>query len=424
MNVLILGSGGREHTFAWKIAQSTKCEKLFVAPGNAGTQLIAINKNLNLGDFDSIASFIKEESVEMMIVGPEGPLVDGIRDYFESNSEFESLMIVGPGKHGATLEGSKDFSKKFLKRHNIPTAGYETFTKQNYEEGLKYIEDHKLPVVLKADGLAAGKGVVISETHDHAKNTFKEMIIDSKFGVASDRVVIEEYLSGIELSVFVLTDGDSYIILPEAKDYKRIGEGDIGLNTGGMGAISPVHFANEEFLDKVEKKIIKPTIEGLKEDNIAYQGFVFIGLMSVNGEPSVIEYNVRMGDPETEVVFPRIKNDVLEVFEALCTGTLSKINLQIDERVASTVIMVAEGYPEEYRKGDLIANLEKVTNGIVFHGGTLNSDNNIVTNGGRVLACTSLADSLEDALNGSLNMAETISWDGKYYRKDIGFDLK
>lgn len=424
MNVLILGSGGREHAFAWKIAQSTKCKKLFVAPGNAGTSKIATNININVNDFDGIADFVKNEKIDIIVVGPEDPLVNGIKDYFEYNSEFENLLIVGPGKLGATLEGSKDFSKSFLQRHNIPTAAYATFTAENYEEGLKYLGNHTLPIVLKADGLAAGKGVVISETTEHAKTTFKEMIVDSKFGDASAKVVVEEFLTGIELSVFVLSDGDSYVILPEAKDYKRIGEGDKGLNTGGMGAISPVPFAHGEFLEKVEERIIKPTVDGLKADEIPYQGFIFIGLMNVNGEPFVIEYNVRMGDPETEAVLPRIKNDFLEVLEASCTGNLSKINLQIDEKTATTVIMVADGYPEEYKKGGIITGLDKKTNSIVFHSGTKEVDDNIVTNGGRVMAITSLGDTMEKALECSFETANAINWEGKYFRKDIGFDLK
>ena len=424
MNVLILGSGGREHTFAWKISQSTNCEKLFVAPGNAGTNEIAKNINIDISSFDEIATTVQNEGVNMLVVGPEAPLVDGIRDYFESKEEFDELMIVGPGKLGATLEGSKDFTKQFLQRHNIPTAAYATFTSDNYGEGIKYLEKQNLPIVLKADGLAAGKGVVICESHEYAQKVFKEMLLDSKFGEASSKVVVEEFLSGIELSVFVLTDGESYITLPEAKDYKRIGEGDTGLNTGGMGAISPVPFADEDFLKKVEEKVTKPTIEGLQKDNIPYQGFIFIGLMNVNGEPYVIEYNVRMGDPETEAVLPRIKNDFLEVLEASCTGKLNNINLQIDEKVATTVILVAGGYPESYEKGNPISGFENVSDSIVFHAGTKHEGDQIITNGGRVIAVTSLSKDLNGALEKSFKTAEGINWKDKYYRKDIGFDLK
>ena len=425
MNVLILGSGGREHAFAWKIAQSTKCDNLFVAPGNAGTHDLATNINLDIMNFDQVSSFIKDENIHMVLIGPEAPLVEGIRDYLESDSELDHLLIVGPSKLGASLEGSKDFSKEFLFKHNIPTAAYATFTSDNYDEGVKYLEKHTLPIVLKADGLAAGKGVVIAETIDQAKLTFKEMLLDAKFGDASLKVVVEEYLKGIELSVFVLTDGDSYVILPEAKDYKRIGEGDKGLNTGGMGAISPVPFAHDGFLDKVEELVVKPTINGLKEDGIDYQGFIFIGLMNVGGEPYVIEYNVRMGDPETEAVLPRIKSDFLDVLEASCNRNLSKINLQIDEDYVTTVIMVAEGYPESYRKGDVVSNLDQKINqnSVLFHAGTKVEGDTVITNGGRVMACSSKGKSIEEALENSYELANTINWEGKYFRKDIGFDL-
>lgn len=423
MNILILGSGGREHTFAWKIAQSTRCKKIYVAPGNAGTSQIAINIDINPLNFNEVANFISQEAINMLIVGPEAPLVKGIRDFFENHDDFQELMIVGPGKLGATLEGSKDFTKKFLQRHDIPTASYATFTEDNYQEGVKYLENHSLPIVLKADGLAAGKGVLICETLDEAKKYFKEMILDAKFGNASNKVVVEEYLKGIELSVFILTDGESYVTLPEAKDYKRVGEGDTGLNTGGMGAISPVPFANDDFMQKVENKIIQPTINGLIKDKIPYQGFIFIGLMKVKNEPYVIEYNVRMGDPETEVVIPRIKNDFLEVLEASCSGNLSKIKIQTNSKLASTIIMVAGGYPQEYQKGNTITGLDNKTNSIIFHSGTAIINDQIVTNGGRVLAITSLSNSLDEALNQSYLTANNINWENNYYRKDIGLDV-
>lgn len=423
MNVLILGSGGREHTFAWKIAQSTKCGNLFVAPGNAGTHQVATNVAIDPANFEEIGKFIQSEDIHMLVVGPEAPLVAGIRDYFENEEGYQSLMIVGPGKKGAKLEGSKDFSKAFMQRHNIPTAKYATFTLENFEEGTAYIQQHPLPIVIKADGLAAGKGVVIAESHQEAQTCFNDMIKNLKFGEASAKVVIEEFLEGIELSVFVLTDGDGYVILPEAKDYKRIGEGDTGLNTGGMGAVSPVPFVDGAFMELVDERIIQPTVDGLKKDDIPYQGFIFIGLMNVNGDPYVIEYNVRMGDPETEVVLPRIKNDFLDLLESSCTGHLGKVNINVTEEFATTAILVAGGYPEVYEKGNVITHLDGIKNGIIFHAGTIQKDSEIVTNGGRVIACTSMGKTMEDALEGTFEAAEQIQWNNKYYRKDIGKDL-
>lgn len=429
MNILILGSGGREHAFAWKLSQSKKLGKLFIAPGNAGTACFGTNVNISITDFDAVKKLVLENNINMVLVGPEDPLVKGIHDFFLADVQLKNIPVVGPKKDGAQLEGSKDFSKRFMIRHHIPTARYETFTKETLNEGLKFLETLQPPYVLKADGLAGGKGVVIPTTLEDAKKELTEMLSNAKFGNASAKVVIEEFLKGIELSVFVLTDGNSYKILPSAKDYKRIGEGDTGLNTGGMGAISPVPFADEAFIKKVEDRVIIPTINGLKQEGIVYKGFIFIGLMNNNGEPYVIEYNVRMGDPETEVVIPRIKSDLLDLFEGVANGNLNEKNIELDNRFATTVMLVAGGYPEEYKKGDVITGLESVEDSIVFQAGTtqlLTPDSQLqtVTNGGRVIAITSYGNTMEEALEKSFANAKRIEYKGKYYRRDIGNDLR
>ena len=423
MNVLILGSGGREHTFAWKIAQSSSCNKLFIAPGNAGTEKVGNNVDIDVNDFKSIKSLVISENIEIVIVGPEDPLVNGIYNFFKKDKFLKKVSLIGPSKEGAKLEGSKEFAKEFMFRHNIPTAKYKTFTIDNLKLGYDYLEKLSPPYVLKADGLAAGKGVLILNQLQDAKDELKAMITNQKFGNASSKVVIEEFLDGIELSVFVLTDGDGYKILPCAKDYKRIGEGDTGLNTGGMGAISPVPFADRFYIEKVEREIIKPTIEGFKKDNIEYKGFLFIGLINVKGEPKVIEYNVRMGDPETEVVIPRIKSDLLNLLRGIEDGTFSEQDLNITEDVATTIMLVSDGYPEDYRKGATILGTNKVEESIIFHAGTKNYNGSLKTNGGRVIALTSFGENIENALEKSIISAEKISFNGKYYRKDIGFDL-
>ena len=423
MNVLILGSGGREHALAWKISQSSSCNKLFIAPGNAGTDLVGVNKNINVTDFDAIKHLVIDEDIEMVVVGPEDPLVNGIYDFFKNDNDLNNVSIIGPSKEGAQLEGSKKFAKEFMQRHNIPTAKYKSFDKDTLQDGCDFLETLSPPYVLKADGLAAGKGVLIIESISEAKSELKSMLLDSKFGQASSTVVIEEFLDGIELSVFVITNGDTYKILPTAKDYKRIGEGDTGLNTGGMGAVSPVPFVDRFFMEKIEQEIIKPSIEGLKKENISYKGFLFIGLIKVGSEPKVIEYNVRMGDPETEVVIPRIKSDFLNLLKGIKDGTFSEKDLNISEDVAATVMLVSGGYPQKYNKGYEITNSENCEGSIVFHAGTKNDEGIVKTNGGRVIAVTSFGKTLEDALTKSNKNAEKINFQGKNYRKDIGFDL-
>ena len=423
MNVLILGSGGREHALAWKISQSSSCNKLFIAPGNAGTDLIGKNKNINVTDFDAIKKLVLFEEIEMVVVGPEDPLVKGIYDFFKNDNDLKHVSVIGPSKEGAQLEGSKKFAKEFMQRHNIPTAKYKSFNKDSLQEGYDFLETLSPPYVLKADGLAAGKGVLIINSISEAKSELESMLLDSKFGQASSTVVIEEFLDGIELSVFVITNGDSYKILPTAKDYKRIGEGDTGLNTGGMGAVSPVPFVDRFFMEKIEQEIIKPSIEGLKKENISYKGFLFIGLIKVGSEPKVIEYNVRMGDPETEVVIPRIKSDFLNLLKGIKDGTFSEKDLNISEDVATTVMLVSEGYPQKYKKGCEIYNTEDCEGSIIFHAGTIKDGGTVKTNGGRVIAVTSFGKTLEIALAKSNKNAEKINFQGKNYRKDIGFDL-
>ncbi|WP_298340688.1 phosphoribosylamine--glycine ligase [uncultured Algibacter sp.] len=423
MNILILGSGGREHTFAWKIAQSSKCEKLFVAPGNSGTAEVATNVNISVTDFPAIKKLVIENHINMVVVGPEDPLVQGVHDFFLNDEALKAISVIGPQMKAAELEGSKEFAKEFLFRHNIPTAAYESFTKETVENGYVFLETLNPPYVLKADGLAAGKGVVILNDLDDAKAELKSMLVDAKFGQASTKVVIEEFLDGIELSCFVLTDGEHYKILPTAKDYKRIGEGDTGLNTGGMGAVSPVPFATNEFLNKIEERIVKPTIAGFKKDNLPYVGFVFIGLIKVGNDPKVIEYNVRMGDPETEVVLPRLKNDFVEILQAMASGTLDKINIEIEERAATTIMTVSGGYPEAYEKGKIITGVDAITDSIPFHAGAQIKDGNIVTSGGRVMAITSYGNTYQEAIKKSYQSIEKLHFDKIYYRKDIGFDL-
>ncbi|GAB5417103.1 MAG: phosphoribosylamine--glycine ligase [Crocinitomicaceae bacterium] len=422
MKVLLLGSGGREHALAWKIAQSSILETLFIAPGNAGTRQHGTNVELSVNDFDGIRAFVVDNEIDTIVVGPEDPLVNGIADYFDADPEVK-VAVIGPNKVASQLEGSKDFAKQFMKRHNIPTAKYATFTKDTLKEGQAFLEKMKPPYVLKADGLAAGKGVLIIESLKEAKAELKNMLSDAKFGEASSRVVIEEFLSGVELSCFVITDGDAYKILPEAKDYKRIGEGDTGLNTGGMGALSPVPFANPTFKDKIKNQIIIPTVKGLKAEGIPYKGFIFFGLINVRNEPYVIEYNCRMGDPETEVVIPRLKSDILDLFEGVATNTLSERDVQFDERSAATVMMVSGGYPEAYEKGKQIYGLNVVTDSIVFHAGTKADGPVVTTNGGRVLAATSFGKDIASALKRSYESIEKIEFEKSFFRTDIGHDV-
>ncbi|WPU97989.1 phosphoribosylamine--glycine ligase [Mucilaginibacter sp. cycad4] len=423
MNILILGSGGRESAFAWKIAQSAHCEKLFIAPGNAGTTQYGTNVNIKVTDFEGIKALVLKEDINLVLVGPEEPLVKGVHDFFLADEQLKNIPVVGPQQEGAQLEGSKDFSKQFMEKHNIPTAAYKTFTKDTLQDGLTYLATAGLPVVLKADGLAAGKGVLICLTLEEAQTELTAMLADAKFGEASSRVVVEQFLTGIELSVFVMTDGNSYKILPEAKDYKRIGEGDTGLNTGGMGSISPVPFADAAYMKKVEDRVIIPTIEGLKKDGVPYKGFIFIGLMNSNGEPWVIEYNCRMGDPETESVMRRIDSDFVDLLSGVAEGNLNEKEIIISPKTAATVVMVAGGYPGEYLKNKVITGTENVRDSIVFHAGTAMNGNDVITTGGRVLAITTVQDDIFSALQQATADASRIYYDGMYFRKDIGFDL-
>ncbi|AXB55939.1 phosphoribosylamine--glycine ligase [Flavobacterium fluviale] len=423
MTILLLGSGGREHAFAWKMTQSPLCEKLFVVPGNAGTAAIAENVAISATDFEAVKALVLKENISLVVVGPEDPLVKGIYDYFKNDESLKHIPVIGPSKLGAQLEGSKEFAKEFLMKHNIPTAAYDSFTAETVEKGCEFLETLQPPYVLKADGLAAGKGVLIIQDLEEAKTELRNMLVHAKFGTASSKVVIEEFLDGIELSCFVLTDGKNYKILPTAKDYKRIGEGDTGLNTGGMGAVSPVPYVDAVLMEKIETRIVKPTIEGFQKDGIEYKGFVFIGLINVKNEPIVIEYNVRMGDPETEVVVPRLKSDLVELFLSVADQKLGDFNLEIDPRSATTVMVVSGGYPEDFEKGKVISGLENVTNSIVFHAGTKLDNENVVTNGGRVIAVTSYGDNFQEAIKKSYQNIDKLSFDKMYFRKDIGFDL-
>ncbi|MGF7232473.1 phosphoribosylamine--glycine ligase [Arachidicoccus sp.] len=424
MNILLLGSGGREHAIAWKLKQSPLCNKLFIAPGNAGTCGFGENVPIGVNDFQMQKDFCLHNQIEMIVVGPEDPLVNGVYDFFKDQEDWKGI-VVGPSKFAAQLEGSKAFSKKFMQRHAIPTAGYAEFNEANFEEGKNYIRQHSLPIVLKADGLAAGKGVVIAQSHEDALQVFEEMILHKQFGEASSKVVIEEFLDGVEVSVFVLTDGQEYKILGHAKDYKRIGEGDTGLNTGGMGCVTPVPFLNDNFMQKIETKIIQPTINGLAKENIIYKGFVFFGLINVKGEPMVIEYNCRMGDPETEVVIPRLKNDLVELFVAMDTGNLSQQKIETEARACATVVAVSGGYPGDYQKGKVITFPQNIPEGsIIFHAGTKEQNGNVLTNGGRVLAITSFGDNIIDAAKQSKSLLKEISFEGMNFRKDIGYEFE
>ena len=423
MNVLILGSGGREHAFAWKLAQSKQLENLFIAPGNAGTAQCGTNVNISATDFEAVKNLVWEKSIDLVLVGPEDPLVKGIHDFFLQDEVLKEIPVIGPKKDGAQLEGSKDFSKQFMFRHGVPTAKYKSFTKENILEGATFIDSLEAPYVLKADGLAAGKGVLILNNKDEAKLELHNMILNAKFGAAGNTVVIEEFLKGIELSVFVLTDGKSYKILPSAKDYKRIGVGDTGLNTGGMGAVSPVPFADEAFIKKVEEKIVKPTINGLLKDGIDYRGFIFIGLMNCDGEPSVIEYNCRMGDPETEVVIPRIESDLLDLLQGVATQTLHEKQFSVIPDIATTVVLVSGGYPEDYEKNKKVTGTHSSKDSHIFHSGTALKDGEVLTNGGRVFAVTAFGKTIEEAISKSFVAAEEVIYEGKYYRNDIGKDL-
>ena len=424
MNILLIGSGGREHALAWKIKQSPRCQNIFIAPGNAGTAEVGQNVNIDMNDFPALGKFCIEHKIDLVLVGPEAPLVNGIRDYFEAEAALQSILFVGPGKKGAQLEGSKDFSKQFMERHGIPTASSETFTDREIEAAKAYIKHHSLPIVLKADGLAAGKGVIIAESLQEAEKALDDILADKKFGDAGAKVVIEQFLRGIEMSSFVLTDGKNYVMLPDAKDYKRIGEKDTGLNTGGMGAVSPVPFAQGDFMRKVEQRVVIPTINGLEKDNIPYVGFVFIGLMNVEGEPYVIEYNARLGDPETEVIIPRISSDLIDLLELAGQKKLNEAKITLNPQTATTVVLVAGGYPEEYAKGDVITAIDQTSNVMVFHAGTkLNDQKQLVTNGGRVITVTAFGNNIEDAIDKSNKAAQTIQWKGKYFRRDVGLDL-
>jgi len=424
VNILIIGSGGREHALARQIGKSPLCDKIFVSPGNAGTAQIAENIALDTDDFEALKSTVLKNNIQMLVIGPEKPLVNGLVDFFKNDKDLKNIQVIGPSKSGATLEGSKQRAKEFMASYDIPTAAYEAFTRESLEAGKKFLEELNPPYVLKADGLAGGKGVLILENLSDAKAELENMLTDQKFGKASETVIIEEFLDGIELSVFAITDGQNYKILPTAKDYKRIGEGDTGLNTGGMGAVSPVPFADQAFMQKIEERVVKPTIKGLQEEKIDYKGFVFFGLINVDEDPYVIEYNVRMGDPEAEVVLPRIKSDLLEVFQKTAAQKLDEIDLKTDSRAAATVMLVSGGYPEHYEKGKEITGLDQVTEAIIFHGGTKTEDQKIKTNGGRVLAITAFGDTIKKALSVAYRQADKIHFDKKYYRKDLGNDLE
>lgn len=422
-NILLLGSGGRECAIAWKLSQSHLCGKFYIAPGNAGTREYGVNLPMSYNDFEGIRKACLEHKIDLLIPGPEEPLVNGIYDFIKSDPKLSHIIVAGPSKEGARLEGSKAFSKKFMGRHNIPTAAYKEFTEDSFEQGIAYIKRNEMPIVIKADGLAAGKGVIIAQTQAEAIGAFRSMIKYDQFGGAGKKVVIEQFLDGIELSVFVLTDGENYALLPEAKDYKRIGEGDTGPNTGGMGAISPVPFADETFMSKVKTQIIEPTIRGLKEENIVYQGFIFFGLIKVKDEPYVIEYNCRMGDPETEVVMPRLENDLVELIIAMADGKLNEVAVQHSSRAAGAVMLVSKGYPGDYEKGKVMTGFDKVRGSLLFHAGTVIKDNEVVSNGGRVLAVTSYGETIKKALEKSYENAERIEYEGKYCRKDIGWEF-
>ncbi len=425
MNILLLGSGGREHALAWKIKQSSHCSKLFIAPGNPGTSSCGENVNMASGDFDAIARFCLEHQIKMVVVGPEDLLVNGIYDYFTSSPALSQIIVVGPSAEAAKLEGSKAYAKAFMHRHGIPTASYREFTKQTYQEGVAYLKQHSLPIVLKADGLAAGKGVVIAQTLEEALSTFEDMIQFTRFGAAGEKVVIEQFLTGIELSMFALTDGKQYVLLPEAKDYKRIGKGDTGPNTGGMGAVSPVPFANKTFMDKVIEKVVKPTIDGLAKEGLVYHGFVFFGLIKVDGEPYVIEYNCRMGDPETEVVMPRLKSDLVELFLAMSEGRLAEVHVDVDQRAAATLVLVSGGYPGEFEKGKIITGLDKASSpdSLIFYAGIGSANGQLVTAGGRVAAVTSYGDNIKGAVGRSLDVITSIRFDQMAFREDIGYEF-
>ncbi|HXS35176.1 MAG TPA: phosphoribosylamine--glycine ligase [Flavipsychrobacter sp.] len=422
-NILLLGSGGRESALAWKLSQSSLCKQLYIAPGNAGTPEYGTNITLSVTDFEAIRKVCLEKHIDILIPGPEDPLVAGIYDFFKNDDALKHIIVAGPSKVGAQLEGSKAFAKQFMQRHKIPTAAYREFNESNFEKGVSYLKQHPIPVVLKADGLAAGKGVVIAQSHDEAVEAFTSMIKEAQFGEASKKVVVEAFLDGIELSVFILTDGNNYLLLPEAKDYKRIGEGDKGPNTGGMGAISPVPFADDSFMQKVINRVIEPTVKGLKEENVIYQGFIFLGLIKVNGDPYVIEYNCRMGDPETEVVIPRLENDLVELIVKMNEGELNTVKLRHSVLSACTVMLVSEGYPGSYPKGKVMKGFDKISDSLLFHAGTTNKDNEIVTNGGRVIAITSYGGTIKDALTKSYQNAALLEYEGKYYRKDIGYEF-
>ena len=425
MNVLIIGSGAREHAIAWKLSQSEYCDKVFVAPGNAGTAQYGTTAAVDIHNFDELAKFATDFNVMMIVVGPENSLVEGIHDYFQGSEYLKHILVIGPKKAGAMLEGSKDFCKAFFQRYNIPTAAYQTFTEDTFAQATAYLREGSFPIVLKADGLAAGKGVIIAQNYDEAVDALEDMLRNKRFGKASSKVVIEEYMEGIEVSVFILTDGKEYVLLPEAKDYKRIGEGDTGLNTGGMGAISPVPFVDEVFMQKVKERVIEPTLRGMQEDKLDYTGFLFIGLMNVNGDPYVIEFNVRLGDPETEAILPRIKSDLFELFRALHDHKLGEFKLEIDPRTATTVFLVSGGYPEGFEKGKEITGIENVPSDVlVFHAGTKQVNGKLVNNGGRVITVTALADTMEEALEKANAAANAIKWQDRYYRHDIGFDLR